>query len=144
MLILLNVASSCHTPQPALLLSTPHQLLLQAFHLASIPFSFPLKHSAACSGSHQELYTHDAHIWTSPRSKPYDCESGRPKKLGTAKPGIERTQLQKQITALKHNRREILGQGAVADMSRSEIEQWKSQFEAAQEGPQDLNAIHDD
>lgn len=110
--------------------------------------------------SHQELYARDAHIWelrqevnstianqavqqqpvemtkTEHQTESSGSHTGKfdkPSDFESEKLRIERAQLQKEITALKHDRREVLGQGAMADVSRSEIEQWKRRFEAAQE-----------
>ena len=92
--------------------------------------------------SHQELYARDAQIWelrqeanrTIVNQAIQKTQEQRGEMTKTEHQlRMERTQLQEEITALKHDRLEILGQGAMADMSRSEIEQWKRRFEAAQE-----------
>ncbi|KAF8697490.1 hypothetical protein AX14_001372 [Amanita brunnescens Koide BX004] len=114
--------------------------------------------------SYQELYARDAHIWElrqgvsrtianqavqntrnelekpggmAKTERPWESSGSgvgmldKPSDLELNKLRTERAQLQREVTTLKRDHLEMLEQGG---MSRSETEQWKRRFEAAQEG----------
>ena len=114
--------------------------------------------------SYQELYARDADIWElrqgvsrtianqavqntrnelekpggmAKTERPWESSGSgvgmldKPSDLELNKLRTERAQLQREVTTLKRDHLEMLEQGG---MSRSETEQWKRRFEAAQEG----------
>lgn len=96
---------------------------------------------------HQQLYARDAVIWelrqemdrtnanqalreTRSHVGVFDEQSGSE----IEKLRMQNVQFQDEITALKHDRREIMEQERMVDALRSQVGQWRERFESVQEG----------